>query len=80
MEEKKCVFCQSGKHFVLVEGNYSTLGVNCDSENRIFMYGSGDDETDYYYPRYCPNCGRRINEDMELNYYRENDVTILCWN
>lgn len=79
MEEKKCVFCQSGKHFVLTDGDYTALIVNCDSENRIFMYGSGDDATEKYYPRYCPNCGRRINENVEHNYYTEEDVDIFNW-
>jgi len=29
------------------------------------MYGKGDDETDFYYPKYCPECGRRLKSDMD---------------
>lgn len=31
-----------------------------DSTNRIAIWGSGEDSTDYYYPKFCPECGRKL--------------------
>ena len=40
------------------------IGIACpddnDSTNKIAIWGSGEDRTDYYYPKFCPECGRKL--------------------
>ena len=31
-----------------------------DFTNKIAIWGSGEDKTDYYYPKFCPECGRKL--------------------
>jgi len=31
-----------------------------DRDNRLFIFARSDDDTDRYYPRFCPECGRKI--------------------
>ena len=31
-----------------------------DKVNKIVIWGSGEDSTDYYYPKFCPECGRKL--------------------
>lgn len=35
------------------------LYVNRD-ENGVYIYGSGECSCDIYYPKYCPECGRKL--------------------
>ena len=41
-------------------GAYSALYIGIDKDGRLIMQGSGDDSTEYYYPKYCPECGRKL--------------------
>ena len=43
-------------------GSYETLFVNRD-EKGVYIYGDGECTLDKYYPKYCPECGRRLSDD-----------------
>ena len=45
----------------LVYGFWATLIHGIDKNNRAFIVACGDDESDYYYPKFCPECGRRLS-------------------
>lgn len=47
----------------LVSGGWTTLYIGINSDNRIVMRACGDDYTDDYYPKYCPECGRGLRND-----------------
>jgi len=57
---------------LLGKGEYSACYIGIalpnknDKLNHLAIWGEGDDETSYYYPRYCPECGRKINENEEI--------------
>lgn len=44
----------------LVPGGWTTLERGVDKDNRTFIVAVGDDETDRYYPKFCPECGRKL--------------------
>ena len=47
--------------FEIARGPWTVIygGVNCDGEVRLTA--SGDGRADYY-PKFCPECGRRLND------------------
>lgn len=38
------------------------LYVNRD-EKGVYIYGDGECSSDKYYPKFCPECGRRLRDD-----------------
>ena len=45
----------------IVEGEWSQLCVGADANGSFVMIAVGDDESDFYYPKFCPECGRELN-------------------
>lgn len=39
---------------------WTSLERGVDKEGKIFMIAVGDDESAYYYPEFCPDCGRKL--------------------
>lgn len=60
-----CAYCNPREmgRFLVADGNYTHLYLEIIDEDRIGMYGAGDDYTDYYFPKFCPECGRRLREE-----------------
>lgn len=61
-----CAYCnprEMGSRFLVADGGYTSLYLEIIDEDRIGMYGVGDDYTDYYFPKFCPECGRRLREE-----------------
>ena len=50
----------------IANGPWVGLRANIDEEGRPYMYAVGDDYTERYYPKFCPECGRALPE-FELN-------------
>lgn len=46
----------------LASGCWTALYIGINSDNRIVMRACGDDYTEDYYPKYCPECGRKLRE------------------
>lgn len=44
----------------LVPGGWTTLERGVDADNHTLIIAVGDDETDRYYPKFCPECGRKL--------------------
>ena len=70
-----CDFCKIRKYdsnnytninVILGDADYTyvAIGIACpnkeDKVNKIAIWGSGEDVTDYYYPKFCPECGRKL--------------------
>lgn len=45
---------------VLSSGPGSWLKACEDKYNRLALYAVGDEDTGLYYPKFCPECGRRL--------------------
>lgn len=45
---------------ILAEGVWSGLYFGVKEDGTLFMLAAGEDESDYYYPKFCPECGRRL--------------------
>lgn len=58
-----CDFCDATigeEEKVIASGDYSELIRFFDINGRLYLIGSGDDYTEWYYPKYCPECGRKL--------------------
>lgn len=64
--ERKVRLTKSGQYFhstngeIVAEGLYVDLSLGVDRNNNVCMWATGEDRTDYYYPKYCPECGRKL--------------------
>ena len=45
---------------VISSGPWTWLKACKDKDNRLALYGVGDDYTELYYPKFCPECGRKL--------------------
>jgi len=46
----------------LAKGGWTSLCAGKDENDKVVMYGYGDGKTDLYYPKYCPECGRKLHD------------------
>lgn len=65
--KKGCEFCKADKndkfkHIFLVSGSWISMYISFDENEIPFIYASAEDDTDRYYFKYCPNCGRKIED------------------
>ena len=70
--ESSCYFCgikydknqhslfNRERRSLLAESHWAALIHGVDENNRPFIMAEGDDESDYYYPKFCPECGRNL--------------------
>lgn len=41
--------------------DWISLRAGKDENSKVFLYAQGDEEC-YYYPKYCPECGRKLRD------------------
>ena len=61
-----CKMCENKikSQVITITNGYNTyLDVGIDENLRLYFKAIGDDETDKYYPKYCPECGRKLNKE-----------------
>ncbi len=56
---KRCEFKRE-HHEDLVPGIWTQLRHGVDDNGQFFIFASGEDNSERYYPKFCPECGRRI--------------------
>ncbi len=60
-------FYHSGEYMGLeskvsvADGGSTALYVGVDADCTLFMQAVGEDESDRYYPKFCPECGRQLH-------------------
>lgn len=47
----------------LESGPWISLRACKDKYDRLAIYATAEDDTDFYYPNFCPECGRRLKEE-----------------
>lgn len=52
--------CLQDTPIAVVDALWSWLMADFDKDGRVFMYAEGDDRSDHYYPKWCPECGRKL--------------------
>ena len=60
----KCEWCTGNGTETITFGDYITLYRGSFGPREVFIFATGDTTTPSYHPRYCPECGRRVNEDI----------------
>lgn len=75
----KCNFCQMiGTHDLLESGAWTQLKTECAGTREMIIYMEG--VTGAYYPRYCPECGRRINYEIRESLVEPYDpLYVKLW-
>lgn len=62
-----CKFCESTKSYntLVTDGHYLEITMANEREGiTIWAYNNLSGEyTDNYYPKYCPECGRKLRDD-----------------
>lgn len=54
------------KHTSVVSGSWLTIERGVEQNGRLFLEGVSDDYTDRYYPKYCPECGRKLTLKVKV--------------
>ena len=67
-EEEKGYFHE--KDVELAEGNYSSLKCVKNSAGCMCIYAVGDDCTEDYFPKFCPECGKKLTKEGKEKYIR----------
>lgn len=74
----KCKYCRTDiaendefyggirENIELTSGGWTNVKIGVDKNGRVAIMGCGDDYTDHYYPKFCPECGRRLNEHRRV--------------
>lgn len=44
----------------ITAGGLTSLIRGVDEDGRVFIIAEGEDESDRYYPKFCPECGRQF--------------------
>lgn len=57
MENGRCLAAQKK----LGSGPWTAVYACKDNDDRLAIYGTGDDTTDLYYPKICPECGIKLD-------------------
>ena len=70
---RKCKFCNQvpvidkdwgydkyKNEIQLTGGGWTALYIGVDEHGKICMRACGDGYTENYYPKYCPECGRKL--------------------
>lgn len=69
-KKQKCTFCKNhNKKANMCCSTFTDLEVNTDEEKKLWIWtgesmdylDEDDDVTGRYYPRYCPECGRKLD-------------------
>ena len=49
---------------VIATGPWTVLCIGVDKDGNTVMRACCDDYTDDYYPKYCPECGRKLRKEQ----------------
>lgn len=73
-----CEFCdlrydESGRfswnreqHTTVVDGEWTAIERGVEWNGRLFLEGVSNGCTDRYYPKYCPECGRKLTLKVKV--------------
>lgn len=56
----------------LAEGCYVSMSMCVEKDGTVTLSACGEDETDNYYPKFCPECGRSLGKENS-KYYENNE-------
>lgn len=59
-DESAVVSSHKENRELLAGDPWTTLECGVDNEDRLFLIACGEDETEHYYPKFCPECGRQL--------------------
>lgn len=58
----------------LAEGCYESMYMCVEKDGRVHLSACGEGETDNYYPKFCPECGRDLRK-INGGFCIENNKT-----
>ena len=75
--QEQCLYChqklvlydgcydEHANQIALVKDDWTLLAIGVDQSGNVVMRACGDDYTEDYYPKYCPECGRKLKNKEE---------------
>ena len=63
MDKTQCKLCSLDirKEFCLADSSWCYLYARKDENGRLYLDAEGETMTDEYYPKYCPECGKKLD-------------------
>lgn len=64
-KENKCPICtlKRGHEWILSDKSpFASLNGGRDYSGNIYLVAVGEDDEERYYPKYCPECGRKLQD------------------
>lgn len=57
-----CKLCESKPktNQIIEKGAYIVLKAGINEDSKLYFEAVGENYTDRYYPKYCPECGRNL--------------------
>ena len=57
-----CKLCESKPktNQIIEEGTYIVLSAGIDEDSKLYFEAVGESHTDRYYPKYCSECGCKL--------------------
>ena len=55
-------FLDTEEEIVGGEGAWAVLYTGIDENRNLYMYAAGDNDSDLYYPKFCPECGHKLQK------------------
>lgn len=43
-------------------GAYEEIDIGIDEDGNVVLIAFGENQSDYYYPKFCPECGRKLQK------------------
>ena len=78
------LFLDTDEEIARGEWAYAALYIGVDENGNLRMFASGENDSDGYYPKFCPECGRKLPkpqkaieknglwiEDLDLTWEKE---------
>lgn len=56
-------FYEGDNEIRLVSGGWTSLNIGVNADGDVVMRACGDNYTEDYFPKYCPECGRKLKKE-----------------
>lgn len=53
-------YYQKGSEEMLEGGGWTALMVGAEPDGTLYLSAKGEDESDHYHPKFCPECGQQL--------------------
>lgn len=59
------IYRESDNQISIADGGWTWMYIGVNTAGKVVMRACGDDYTEDYIPKYCPECGRKLRDDKD---------------